>query len=147
MSLFRVPKITEYALRSLSCLAQSGRRMSVREIAAQEQMHPASLAKIMHRLCWQGLVHSQRGRRGGFWLACQPERIRLKEVVEIFQGPFDSPDGLSEAGFPAAWETLYAPTRHALETFTLADFLRLQSDAKRDAGSSEQRAEREGTTR
>jgi len=122
VSLFRVPKFTQYALRGLSCLAESGRRMSAREIGECEHIHPASLAKILHTLCWQGLVYSKRGRRGGFWLARPPEQIVLRQVVEIFQGPSDA----DEEGFSAAWETLYAPTREALERMTLADLLRLR---------------------
>lgn len=140
MSLFRVPKVTEYALRSLSCLAQTGQRMSVREIAEQERIHPASLAKILHTLCWQGLVHSKRGRQGGFWLAREPERIGLKEVVEIFQGPFEVGEANGEEGFPTAWESLYEPTRLALERLTLADLLRLRvgTNGPRPAACSDQ---------
>ncbi|MFQ5695029.1 MAG: RrF2 family transcriptional regulator, partial [Terriglobia bacterium] len=76
---------------------------------------------------WHGLVHSKRGRQGGFWLARNPDQIRLKEVVEIFQGPFESPERVAAQGFPAAWESLYAPTREALEKLSLADLLRFQS--------------------
>lgn len=129
MSLFRVPKFTEYALRSLTCLARNEQRMTVHEIAACEHIHPASLAKILHMLSWQGLVHSKRGRQGGFWLAREPARIRLQQVVEIFQGPFDVEAEPGDAGFPAAWERLCAPTRHALEKMTLADLLRSQLGA------------------
>lgn len=126
MSLFRIPKVTEYALRSLGCLARSGQRMSVREIAECERLPAASLAKVLHILCWQDLVRSKRGRQGGFWLARAPEQIHLKEVVEIFQGPFDAGEPAAEQDFPAAWESLYAPTRHALERLTVADLLQWQ---------------------
>ena len=132
MSLFRVPKFTQYALRSLSCLAQSGRRMSVREIGECEHIHPASLAKTLHALCCQGLVHSKRGRQGGFWLARPPEEIVLRQVAEIFQGSSEE----DEEEFSAAWESLYAPTREVLEKMTLADLLRLRErvPAKTAAG-------------
>jgi Rrf2 family protein len=126
VTLFRVPKFTEYALRSLSCLARCRQRMSVRAIAEQERIHPASLAKILHLLCWHGLVYSKRGRRGGFWLARDPAHIRVKQVVEVFQGPLDALSPNGEEGFPAAWESLYAATRKAVETLTLADLLRFK---------------------
>lgn len=145
MSLFRVPKVTEYALRSLGCLARSGQQMSVREIAEQERIPPASLAKILHMLCWQGLVHSKRGRLGGFWLARAPDRIRLREVVEIFQGPFEAYEPRAAQGFPAAWESLCAPTRHVLESLTVADLLRLQPE--KDLRRSATRLERAGPGR
>lgn len=130
MSLFRVPKFTEYALRSLACLARNEQRMTVHEIAECEHIHPASLAKILQMLSWQGLVHSKRGRQGGFWLAHEPAEIRLQQVVEIFQGPLEPEETPGEAGFPAAWERLCAPTRHALEKMTLADLLRAQGGEK-----------------
>lgn len=140
VTLIRIPRFTEYALRSLTCLARSGQRMSVRCIAEQEHIHPASLAKILHLLCWQGVVHSKRGRGGGFWLARDPAGIRLKEVVEIFQGPFDvlTPNGESE--FPAVWELLYGSTRRALEELTLADLLRYERGAPLGAATEEKPA-------
>ena len=127
MALFRVPRVTEYALRSLGCLARSGQRMSVREISELEHIHAASLAKVLQLLCWHNLVRSQRGRRGGFWLARPPEDIRLKDVMEVFQGPFEDAANPSEPGFSAAWERVCASTREALETLTLADLLRFEA--------------------
>jgi DNA-binding IscR family transcriptional regulator len=132
MPLFRVPKVTEYALRSLSCLARAGQRLPVHAIASREHIHAASLAKILQTLSWQGLVHSKRGRQGGFWLARDPADIRLREVVEIFQGPLDWPPG---PAWPSAWESLYASTRRVVEQLTLADLVRpaAQSDTEKSA--------------
>lgn len=128
MNLFRIPKVTEYALRSLTCVARSGQRRSVREIAACEHIPPATLSKILHMLCRHGLVHSKRGRAGGFWMARDPGRIRLQEVVEIFEGPMESEEAGGEGGFPVAWESLCAPSRQALERMTLADLIRLEQE-------------------
>lgn len=127
MSLFRIPKGTEHALRSLCCLAVAGRRMSVREIAAQEGIHASSLAKILHILRRQGLVHSRSGRQGGFWLAQDPNQIGLKNVVQIFEGPLDAPEFGANQGFLSACETLYSATRSALAKMTLADLLLLHT--------------------
>ncbi|QDU67613.1 HTH-type transcriptional regulator IscR [Planctomycetes bacterium Pla86] len=40
------------------------------------------LAKILQPLVARGLVHSQRGRSGGFRLARHPKQIHLYEVVD-----------------------------------------------------------------
>lgn len=140
--MFRLPRFTEYALRSLVCLARHGQRMSVRTIAEQERIHSASLAKILHTLCWHDLVHSNRGRKGGFWLARDPTHIRITEVVEIFQGPLNASEIAGAHGFPALWQELSAPACAALEKLTLADLVCVQTHPRGSASATSRRRAR-----
>lgn len=125
MAWFGLPKRSEYMLRSLICMAKSRSRLPVRAIAACEHIPAAFLAKILYQLTWHGLVSSKRGPGGGFALALPPEEIRLKRVLETFQAPPASgSEGKPGHDFSRTWEKLWEPTRHALETLTLADLLR-----------------------
>ena len=124
MSCFGLPKRTEYILRSLICMAKSQSRLPVRAIASYERLPASFLAQILYQLTWHGLVTSKRGPGGGFALALPPEQIRVKQVLEIFQGPAaNRSEEKFGFDFSETWEKLWEPTRHALETLTLADLL------------------------
>ncbi len=45
------------------------------------------MAKILQRLTRAGIVRSIRGPRGGFALACDPEKTSVLEVFEAIEGP------------------------------------------------------------
>ena len=73
----------EYGLRCLLQLARApqGELMTVREIAAKEQLSSANVEKLLRLLSKAGLVHSVRGIKGGYVLNRPPTQITLGEVV------------------------------------------------------------------
>jgi Rrf2 family protein len=92
-------KSTEYALRAMVCVARSGRRISVGEIAELTQVPSRYLAKVMQGLAHSGLVVSTRGRTGGFVLAKTPAEVTILEIVNavdpierICKCPLDLPE-------------------------------------------------------
>ncbi|TMM02318.1 MAG: Rrf2 family transcriptional regulator, partial [Actinobacteria bacterium] len=77
-----------------------------------------------------GLVQSQRGAEGGYWLSLPPDEISLAEVIRAVEGPIANVRGqrpeLVEYGGPAAplrqvWIAMRANLRAVLEAVTLAD--------------------------
>ena len=77
----------EYALRAAVCLARhygDGARRA-RDIARETGVPANYMSKILHQLARAGVVHSERGRTGGFRLAGPPEEFQLSTVV----GPFE----------------------------------------------------------
>jgi len=42
------------------------------------------LSKILHQLAGQGIVRSERGRHGGFSLACDPGELTLARIISVF---------------------------------------------------------------
>ena len=48
------------------------------------------VAKVLQRLRRAGLIEGQRGPRGGHRLRRAPGRIRMLEIVELFEGPSGS---------------------------------------------------------
>ncbi len=72
----------EYALRAMVCLAgRADRPQTNRQLALITKVPGAYLSKVLQTLTKAGLVHAQRGMRGGFSLSRRPERITILEVV------------------------------------------------------------------
>jgi len=80
---------SKYAVRAVLCLAKCGDEAPVlgKEIAAQLDAPAHFLAKILQTLAKQGLLHSYKGRGGGFSLARPAADIPVIEVVQAIEGP------------------------------------------------------------
>ena len=88
------------------------------------------LENILLDLKHAGLVQSQRGADGGYWLAKDPDRIVLAEVIRAVEGPIanvrgERPEQVEYAGAAEplrdVWVAVRANLRAVLETVTLAD--------------------------
>jgi Rrf2 family protein len=76
-----------YAVQALACLANSeAPTRLIRDIAAEANIPPAYLAKLIKRLADADLVISKRGIKGGTWLKKTPDAITLLEISEAIDG-------------------------------------------------------------
>lgn len=82
-----IKRDTDYALRALTMLAQTGDSLSVRALAASQEVPPDFLRKIMQRLHRAHIVKSSRGPFGGYRLSRPAGEISVLDVVEAVQGP------------------------------------------------------------
>jgi Rrf2 family protein len=122
----------DYAVRAVVELA-SGSQDSPRKVdeVAQAQHIPVSfLENILTQLRSAGLVRSQRGPEGGYWLAHPPEEVNLAQVIRAVEGPLVGVRGLrpeevsyegSAESLQQVWLALRANLRKVLEHVTLAD--------------------------
>ncbi len=122
----------DYAVRAVIELA-SGSRDSPRKVdeLAQAQGIPVSfLENILTQLRSSGIVRSQRGPEGGYWLAKPPEEVNLAQVIRAVEGPLVGVRGLrpeevayrgSAESLQQVWLALRANLRKVLEHVTLAD--------------------------
>jgi Rrf2 family protein len=122
----------DYAVRAVVELA-SGSRDSPRKVdeLAQAQGIPVSfLENILTQLRSSGIVRSQRGPEGGYWLAQPPEEVNLAQVIRAVEGPLVGVRGLrpeevvyegSAESLQQVWLALRANLRKVLEHVTLAD--------------------------
>ncbi len=77
-----ISQTSEYALRAVVCLAQSGEPSKTsNEIAKLTKVPEHYLSKVLMALAKGGIVHSQRGIRGGFSLAHDPNSLPLLDVI------------------------------------------------------------------
>lgn len=92
-------RTTEYALRAAVLLSQSEGRSTATEIAERTRVPVRYMSKVLQTLSEAGIVESQRGPSGGFWLARPAGEITLLDVVDcispierITKCPIDLPE-------------------------------------------------------
>ena len=127
----RVSAKVDYALRACAELAAAGDGPVKGDRIARAQGIPLKfLENILLDLKHAGLVQSQRGAEGGYWLSRRPDEIPLAEVIRAVEGPIANvrgqrPEQVEYAG-PATplrdvWIAVRANLRSVLETVTVAD--------------------------
>lgn len=84
----RLSKRTRYGFRLMVELARSFEKgpLSLKEIAARQNLSLKYLEQIVIHLKTMGPVRSVRGPRGGYMLSLPPSRITLKSLFDIFEG-------------------------------------------------------------
>lgn len=81
-------RTSQYAIQALIYLAAQpgGRRVLSREIAQNLGVPSAYLAKILQDLSRENLLHSSRGRCGGFSLHADAAQTSLLDIVLLMEG-------------------------------------------------------------
>nr|WP_199330977.1 Rrf2 family transcriptional regulator [Calothrix sp. FACHB-1219] len=80
---------SEYAILALIEMAshyQSGEPMQIRQIAAQQNIPDRYLEQLLATLRRGGIIKSQRGSKGGYFLAREPKKIAVLEILECLEG-------------------------------------------------------------
>jgi Rrf2 family protein len=79
----------KYALRALLMLSQQtpGDLILVADIAEQERVPRKFLELILLELKKHGILHSQRGKGGGYRLARPPSQITFGQIIRVMDGP------------------------------------------------------------
>lgn len=99
-----ISRTSEYAIRSLTFMASRppGEYHLALDMAQELGIPAAFLGKVLQPLVMRGLLHSQRGRGGGFRLAKEPVQITLLDIVRSLDQeslrPQNCPSNLSGDG-------------------------------------------------
>lgn len=82
---------TDYSLRVLLYLAlkPEGELSTISDIAENYGVSRNHLVKVVHNLAKLGYIGSQRGKHGGLFLACDPTKVTVAEVVRHTEPNFD----------------------------------------------------------
>jgi Rrf2 family protein len=139
----RVSAKADYAIRAMVELAAAGDGPVKGDRLAQAQQIPVKfLENILGDLRHGGLIRSQRGSDGGYWLARPAEEINLAQVIRAVDGPLASVRGErseelaydgSAAPLRDVWVAVRASLRQVLEAVTLADVARGELPASVEA--------------
>lgn len=117
-----------YAVAALAELARSsaGQPVPIGELARRRDVPVQFLEQLFAVLRRAGVISSQRGVRGGYRFAREPETVTVLEIVELLDGPLgrDS-DGVFADASDAA--------RKVLARTTIADIVQRELH---DAGAS-----------
>jgi Rrf2 family protein len=127
----RISAKVDYALRACTELAVAGDGPTKGDRIATAQGIPIKfLENILSELRNAGIVATQRGVEGGYWLARPANEISLADVMRALEGPLANvrghrPETLKYEGSAQAlaelWIAVRAALRGVLETTTVAD--------------------------
>lgn len=127
----RISAKADYAVRAAVELAVAGKGPLKGERISQAQEIPLKfLENILGELKHAGLVRSQRGTEGGYWLAQPPDQITIADIIRAVEGPLasvrgESPGSLQFSGSAVplgkVWVAVRANLREVLESVTVAD--------------------------
>ncbi|MBP7216725.1 MAG: Rrf2 family transcriptional regulator [Candidatus Omnitrophica bacterium] len=82
-----ITRETDYALRALCFIAKKNESIiSVSELVQVLKVPRPILRKILQLLQINGILHSYKGKGGGFTLAKKSDNILLVDIIQIFQG-------------------------------------------------------------
>jgi len=84
-----ITRATEYAIRAILYMSRqpAGEIIYKKDICKAQEITPAFLTKILQPLIKDGIVGSQRGVGGGFYLAKEPAEITLLDIIKSQEGP------------------------------------------------------------
>lgn len=128
---------TRYGMRALVDLAirNTNQPMQLKDIAERQQISLAYLEHLIIPLISAGIVKSTRGVHGGIELAKPADKIQLKEILEVLEGPLAPVYCLKdEKSCPRSgtcatrdvWSDLKRAMENVLESSTLQDLAERQ---------------------
>ena len=83
----RITLESDYALRILTALAGYDGVTDAKTIAEDTSVTQRFALKILHKLVQGDMVRSFKGVNGGYTLKITPDKITLKRVIELIDGP------------------------------------------------------------
>jgi Rrf2 family protein len=128
----RVTARVDYAVRAMAELAaaEPGRPVKAEQLAAAQGVPVRFLESVLGALRHGGLVASQRGADGGYFLARPASTILLADVIQVIEGPIADVRGVDPAGLvyagaatslPDVWSRVRAGLVALLSSVSLAD--------------------------
>lgn len=127
-----------YGLRALIDLAEhasSATPVFLSEIAKRQGVSEKYLEHIFSALNKGGIVKSQRGRKGGYFLSRPPERITLNNILTVLEGSCALVDCASDSGVcekseacvtREVWVNLGSKIEEFMDGYTLAALAEMQ---------------------
>ncbi|MEV8635484.1 Rrf2 family transcriptional regulator [Streptosporangium sp. NPDC051023] len=125
----RISARTQYALRAVTELAAAPPGpVPAEKIAVAQNIPRRFLDNILLQLRRAGIINSQRGPEGGYWLARPPEEITLADVIMVVEG---NPEHSQRADYPGVarpladvWSALREHEETLLSEITFAHIMK-----------------------
>ena len=102
-------KKSKYGLKAALYLAEQAGRgpVLVSELAEQQRIPKKFLEAILLELKRSGLLHSKKGKGGGYFLSRKPNEITIGQVIRVLDGPL--------ALIPCVSQTAYARCEECID--------------------------------
>lgn len=129
--MLRMSRLADYGSLLLTFMARDRQVHTANSLAAETRLPLPTVSKILKMLVKADVVESQRGVKGGYRLARNPEVITLSEIIRALDGPI----ALTECGTTLAcscqlepacqtqdhWKRINQAFVHVLGQVTLAE--------------------------
>ena len=118
----RISAKADYALRATAELAAAGGGpVKGEQLATRQGIPPKFLENILSDLRQSGLIRSQRGSEGGYWLARPAEEISVADVMRAVDGPLATvrgqrPEEVEYTGAAEQLQKVWIAVRHSVRT-------------------------------
>ena len=130
--MLRISKLTDYGIVLLVRFAQQedGTTLTAREMAEATELPLPVVSKMLKSLASADLLASQRGSRGGYQLARQPDAVSVAEIIEALEGPIALMECVgaagnceqeSHCGLRSPWQRINSAIHTTLTGVTLAE--------------------------
>lgn len=130
--MIRITKLTDYGIVLLSYLSETPEsRFSAPELAAESRLPVPMVSKILKQLAKAGVLVSQRGAHGGYYLAQPAQEITVAEIISALEGPiamtecsdhaFGDCDHEASCPVRSNWRRINRAIHDALDGITLAE--------------------------
>lgn len=129
--MLRVTKLADYGIVMLTYFAGNpDKTFNAKDISKVVRLPLPVVSKVLKLLARAGLLVSQRGTKGGYGLAREPEKVTVAAIIRALEGPIAVTEctdllrgdcGL-ETGCPVRtnWHMINRAIHQALEGITLA---------------------------
>jgi Rrf2 family protein len=127
----RISAKADYAVRAATELASAKQGPTKGDAIARAQDIPLRfLENILGDMRQAGIVRSQRGAEGGYWLAKPAKEISVADIIRAVEGPLaavrgEAPEDVNFSGSAESlgrlWVAVRASLRAVLENVSLAD--------------------------
>ncbi len=131
--MIKIGRLTDYGIVLMSYMASHRERAhNAAEVAEQAHLPSPTVSKLLRELAREGLLESQRGVKGGYVLARDPDHISVAEIITALEGPIaltacsapsDDPDCEHQSLCPVRghWTRINHAIRTALDGVSLAE--------------------------
>ena len=83
----RITSESAYALRIITAMSKRSEVTDAKTLADDTNVTLRFTLKILNKLVGGGIAESYKGARGGYKLKLSPDKISLKMVIELIDGP------------------------------------------------------------
>ena len=103
---------SKYGLKALLLLAQEAGHgpVLIADLASREGIPKKFLEAILLELKRHGVVQSQKGKGGGYFLRREPADVTFGEVIRVLEGPLAAVPCVSHTAYMKCVECLDEPT-------------------------------------
>jgi Rrf2 family transcriptional regulator, cysteine metabolism repressor len=132
--LITITSKSRYAVQALTELARmgalpGGQPVPIAELARRRDIPLQFLEQLFAALRRAGMLHSQRGVKGGYTFVKDPSELTVLQVVQLLEGEFDPEGGGGSNETQEVWVRAVGALREVLGAMTIAEVVQREAEA------------------